>query len=117
MADSKDAPPAELRDALMIWTFATYNSDTLEGIISGTITPPVLQQKLEDLGFIRKGNQNNKNTCEDVVTDIQADKNKYRTVQQGLASVRALAGFWTGSTQHPRPVELNNVLNVNVPPA
>jgi hypothetical protein len=113
--EGKPAPPADLRDSLMIWLFATGQKQTLDGIKGGTITPPVLQAMLESRGFIRQGNSDNAETCTVVVADILANKIKFTKVQEALTSIPILKQSWSGGPAHPEDVELNNVLNVAQP--
>jgi hypothetical protein len=106
----KPAPPADLRDSLMIWLFATGQKDTLDGIKAGTTTAANLQATLESKGFIRIGNSDNADTCNVVVASILASKIKFTKVQQALSSIPVLQQSWGGGPNHPEDVELNNVL-------
>jgi hypothetical protein len=112
MAIDKGKPvnPADLRDSLMIWLFATCQKDTLDGIKARTTTAANLQAALESKGFIRIGNSDNADTCNTVVASILANKIKFTKVQQALTEIPVLQQSWSGGSNHPEDVELNNVL-------
>lgn len=95
-----------LRDTFVIWFYASITS--YDDVVNGTKTPGQLLSELEQADCIKSGDEDNRQSMEEIVTAIQANSGEFQVVRQGLTQLTAVGG-WGGSGPHPGRSELKSV--------